>query len=316
MRAMVIRRYGGPEVLEPAEVDDPVPGPGEVLVRARATSVNYVECAMRRGALKLFLPLKLPAVLGVDVAGEVLALGPGAQGFAAGERVYAFLTEKRNGGYGERVAVPASSLGRVPKGLSWAEAATIPGAGMTALLALHDEARVQPGQKVLVIGGAGGVGTFAIQIAKALGAEVTAVCSTSKVALAQKLGAAHVIDYKREELLDTPERFDVIIDTAPAGRTFLSLRKLLVRGGIHLAIVPAPLQQLASRLSWLVPGKRSTVYLLEPGRGYDVMARLVEAGQVKPVVHRVYPLAKLADAHREFESGAASGKIAVEIGEA
>jgi NADPH:quinone reductase-like Zn-dependent oxidoreductase len=158
MKAMLIRRYGGPEVFELGEVPQPRAGAGEVLVRVRASSVNPVDAVLRAGGLRLVERMRMPAVLGIDIAGEVLALGPGATAFSIGDRVFGFNLLKRGGGYGEQVVVPASYLARVPARLSWAEAGTVPGAGASAYEALTRRAPVTPGARVFINGGAGGRG--------------------------------------------------------------------------------------------------------------------------------------------------------------
>jgi NADPH:quinone reductase-like Zn-dependent oxidoreductase len=202
MKAMVIRRYGGPDVLEPGEIDSPRPGRGDVLVRVRGSSVNPVDCAIRSGMLKWIVRLRFPAVLGVDVAGEVVERGEGATRFVIGNRVFAYTGLQRGGGYGEFAAVPEGYVAHVPSSLTWAEAGTVPGVGATAFEAFTVHAPLRPGMRVFINGGAGGVGTYAIQIARALGAEVTVTCSGAKAALVRELGAQHVVDYTKGDAFE------------------------------------------------------------------------------------------------------------------
>lgn len=312
MKAVVIRQYGPPEVLEYATVERPFPKENEVLVKAHASSVNPVDCAIRRGQLKRFIRLKLPAILGVDVSGEVVEVGAAVKNLKVGEEVYAFLRPHVSGAYAEYAAVPAAWAGSKPTNISHTEAAVTPGVGLTALQALRNVGHLQGGQKVLINGGSGGVGTFAIQIARALGAEVTAVCSTLKVELVKHLGAQRVIDYTQADFTKDDDRYDVILDCV-GNKTFLALRRLLKPGGKHITVVPGPRQFLHSLLAVFFPGKQSKVFVLEPGKDIDVLTRLIEDGKVKPVIDRVYPLAQLAEAHRYSETGRAAGKIAVTV---
>lgn len=191
MQAMLIRRYGGPEVFERGEIATPRPQKGQVLVRVFASSVNPIDAALRSGLLKLFIRLPLPTVLGVDVAGEVVELGEGATRFAKGDRVFGFTGVTVGGGYAEYVAVAESFLARVPEKLSWAEAGTVPGSGTTAYEAFTVHSKLQAGTRVFVNGGSGGVGTYAVQIAKALGAHVAATCSGAKAELRSCAASCH-----------------------------------------------------------------------------------------------------------------------------
>ena len=315
MKAMVINRYGPPEVLEYAALGRPVPKKDELLIKVRATSVNPVECAMRRGELKLFVRLKFPAVLGVDVAGEVVEMGQAVNDFRVGHAVYAFIALSQSGGYAEYAAVRAAWAGRKPANLSYVEAAVVPGVGLTALQALRDRAGVQAGQQVLINGGAGGVGTLAIQIARALGARVTAVCSTPKVDLVRRLGAERVIDYTREDLTKDRDCYDVILDCV-GNQSFWTYRRMLRAGGIHVAITPTPKQFLFGKLSMLTPGKTSQVFLVQPdGKDLEFLGGLIEAGQVQPVIDRTYTLLRMVEAHRYIETKRATGKVAVTVTE-
>jgi NADPH:quinone reductase-like Zn-dependent oxidoreductase len=311
MKAVVINRYGGPEVLEYVDVDRPRIAEDEILVRVRATSVNPVECAIRSGRLRIFFRLKLPTILGVDVSGEVAEVGAAIKKFKVGDEVYAFIRESRGGAYAEFAAVPATWAGRKPANLSHTEAAA-PGVALTALQTLHRVAQLRAGQKALINGGAGGVGTYAIQMARALGAEVTAVCSTPKVELVRRLGAQRVVDYTQEDFTKDRGRYDVILDCV-GNHTYLALHRLLRPGGIHITITPRPHHYLFSLFSIFTPGKRSKVFIVEPGKSIDLLTQMIEAGQVKPVIDRVYPLGQMAEAHRYCERGRAAGKIVIAI---
>lgn len=312
MRAMLVHHYGGPEVFTPGEVEAPRPGPGEVLVRVRASSVNPVDAGIRAGLLRLFIRLRLPAVLGVDVAGEVVGLGPGVTRFSVGDRVFAFTGIERGGGYGELAVVPESALARVPARLSWAEAGTVPGVGASAYEALTVHAPLRPGMRVLVNGAAGGVGTYAVQIARAMGAEVTGTCSEAKAALVRELGATHVIDYGKQDPYEAgKDRYDVVLNAvrgAPLGR----LRRLLRPGGVLVTLTGTPPQSTLAKLGNLVSSRRTVVMFVQSsGAILEGLAKLMETGQVRPVVERTYTWDALAEAHRRVESGRVTGKVAV-----
>lgn len=312
MKAMLIRRYGGPEVFELGEIEAPRPGPGEVLIRVRGSSVNPVDAGIRAGFLRLFVRLRLPAVLGVDVAGEVVEVGQGVTQFSPGDRVFAYTGIERGGGYGELAVLPASYLARVPAGLGWAEAGTVPGVGASAWEALTVHAPVKRGSRVFINGGAGGVGTWAIQIAKALGAEVTATCSASKEKLVRELGADHVIDYtKGNPFASGQASYDVVLD-AVRGAPLFRLRRLLRRGGTVVTLTGTPPQAMLAKLTNLVSSRRTVVMFVQTsGVLLEGLGKMIEQGKVRPVVEKTYDWNLLAEAHRRVESGRVAGKVAV-----
>jgi NADPH:quinone reductase-like Zn-dependent oxidoreductase len=312
MKAMLIRSYGGPEVFEAGEIEAPRPGKGEVLVRVRGSSVNPVDCGIRAGMLKLFVRLDLPAVLGVDVAGEVAEVGVGVTRFAPGDRVFAFTGIERGGGYGELVSVPESYLARVPAALSWAEAGTVPGVGATAYEAFTEHAPLQAGMRVFINGAAGGVGTYAVQIAKAMGAEVTGTCSGAKVGLVRELGADHVVDYtKGDPFASGHDSHDVVLN-AVRGADASRLRDLLRPGGVLVTVTGDPLQNAAAAVRNLVSSKRTVAFFVKTsGAVLEGLAAMIEKGRVRPVVEKVYSWDGLAEAHRRVETGRVTGKVAV-----
>ncbi|MBL8715040.1 MAG: NADP-dependent oxidoreductase [Myxococcales bacterium] len=309
---MLIRRYGGPEVFERGEVTTPRPGRGEVLVRVQSSSVNPVDCGIRAGKLKSFNRLRLPAVLGVDVAGEVAELGEEVTRFSPGDRVFAFTGIKVGGGYGEGVVLPESYLGRVPAVLSWAEAGTLPGVGATAYEAFTVHAPLEPGMRVFINGAAGGVGTVAIQIAKALGAEVTTTCSGAKASVALGLGADYVVDYTKSDPFGSGHgTFDVVLD-AVRGTSLARLRKLLRPDGVLVTVNGLPWDVPAAWLRNLVSSRRTVVFFVRSsGAMLDGLATMIENGQVRPVVERTYTWDELGEAHRRVETGRVVGKVAV-----
>jgi NADPH:quinone reductase-like Zn-dependent oxidoreductase len=262
--------------------------------------------------LKSFIRLRLPAILGVDMAGEVIELGEGVTRLSPGDRVFAFTGLKVGGGYGELLVVPETYLGRVPTALSWAEAGTVPGVGATAFEAFTVHAPLKPGMGVFINGAAGGVGTYAIQIAKALGAEVTGTCSGSKATLVRELGADRVVDYtKGDPFASDQGTYDVVLDAVrgtPLGR----LRKLLRPGGVLVTINGYPWDVALAWVRNLVSSRRTVVFFVKTsGALLDGLAKLIEKGQVRPVVEKTYSWDELAEAHRRVETGHVTGKVAV-----
>jgi NADPH:quinone reductase-like Zn-dependent oxidoreductase len=317
----VHRRYGGPEVLEQVEVERPTPADDEVLVRIHASSVNPADWYSMTG-LVVARPqsgLRAPKEprLGVDFAGVIEAVGSAVSDFAPGDDVYG----GRTGAFAEYVCVK-NAVAKKPAGLTFEEAAAVPIAAITALQGLRDKGALRPGERVLIDGASGGVGTFAVQIAKTLGAShVTAVCSTRNVEAARALGADGVIDYTQEDFTAIGERFDVVVDIAVT-RSYRQLKRLLQPNG-RLVIVGAPKSgRLLGPLGRVVKimvtslGRRpkATFFVAKLTRD-DLLAlnEMLEAGTVKPVVERTYPLAEIADAMRYLGEGHARGKVVVTI---
>lgn len=316
MQAAVIRRYGRPEVFEVGDVSVPAPGPSQLLIRVRASSVNPVDCGIRSGALRSFIRLKLPAVLGVDYAGVVEAVGSDVKGFAIGDHVFGFIDIRVCGAYAEYALIEASSAAKKPESLSWAEAGACPGSGLTALQALTSVVKVQSGERVLINGAGGGVGTFLVQIAKVLGCHVTAVGSSSKRDLLLGLGADRVIDYTKEDPFAARAEYDVIADCVGNVGVFAS-RRLLRAGGRHVAIASNPTVMLRAILSKLLPGKPyRSMYVVPRGSDVEELAGWFERKQLRVVLDRTYSLAEIAEAHAYVERGRSAGKVAIAIGAA
>jgi NADPH:quinone reductase-like Zn-dependent oxidoreductase len=323
MKAIVQEGYGSADVLEFRDIEDPVVGEDDVLVRVRAAGCGPDVWHLMTG-LPYFVRLmpgfrKLKAgVRGRDVAGTVEAAGASVTGFRPGDEVMGIA----EGSFAELAIARPDKLVPKPAGLTFEQGAALPISGLTALQAIRDVGKVQPGQTVLVIGAAGGVGTLTVQVAKAFGAEVTGVCSTSKIDLVRSIGADEVIDYTREDFADGSRRWDVIVDTA--GRRPLSmLRRALSphgtlgivggegggrwTGGFFRQMLRAPLLSLFSGQ------KLRPVVSKENHEDLRALAALVEAGKVAPVVGRTYPLVEAADAIRELERGHARGKVVVTV---
>jgi NADPH:quinone reductase-like Zn-dependent oxidoreductase len=319
-------KYGPPEGLRMAEVDKPAAEADEVLVKVLAVSVNPADWHSLRGkpifaraTLGVLRP-KHP-ILGGDIAGQVEAVGGGVTRFKPGDEVYACLLDHGYGGFAEYVSVPADAMALKPPNLSFEVAAAVPIAAVTALQGLRHHGDIQPGQTVLINGASGGVGTFAVQIAKALGAEVHAVCSTRNIEQAQELGADRVFDYTREDFTRSGTRYDVLFDNA-GNRSWSSMRRVLAPGGT-VVLVGGPRQKrllgplghiarikLASKLH-----RQPAVFFIAKPNGDDLatLREMIEAGHVKPVIEQRYEFAQIGEAMQRMTEGHARAKIVVVV---
>ncbi len=316
MKAVYVERFGPSDVLIHGDRPRPVPKPDEVLIEVRAASVNPRDWLIRSGRypFQRLLP-RLPLILGSDVSGVVAEVGARVERFAPGDEVYAMQPSTRGfGGYAEMIAVAESAVARKPKNMSWEEAAGVPLAGLTAWQALRGNARMRPGDQVLIIGASGGVGHYAVQIARALGAEVTGVCSTANVELVRRLGAHRVIDYKQERFQDLPGSYDVVFDVI--GRESPKTCAPVLRpGGTYVTTIPGPgtlLRMFCSRLiSTVFRHSRRSEVILVAARGSDLeaMTELIEKGEIRTVVDSVYPPAEAAKAHDKSRTFRTRGKL-------
>ncbi|MEU8776935.1 NAD(P)-dependent alcohol dehydrogenase [Streptomyces sp. NPDC048606] len=321
MRAVVQVGYGGPEVLVPTEVPRPEAGPGRVLLRVRAAGVDRGTWHLMAGrpyAVRAALGPRRPRVpaTGLDVAGEVVALGPGVSGFSVGDAVFG----TARGAFSEYVAARADRIAPKPARLGFEEAAVVAVSGLTALQGLRDAGRVRAGQRVLVTGASGGVGTYAVQLAKAFGAEVTGVCGPAKADLVRSLGADHVIDYTREDVTAGGRRFDLILDLAgstPVARLRRVLEPdgtLVVAGGEDDGDWLGLGRQFRALALSPFTRQRLTMLMSRQSRaGLDDLAALIEAGSCAPVVGAVFPLERVPDALALLTDGGARGKIAITV---
>jgi NADPH:quinone reductase-like Zn-dependent oxidoreductase len=323
MKAIVYTQYGPPEVLKLAEVEKPAPKDNEVLVKVSATTVTVADSRVRsfnvprsywlpaRIALGIRRPKK--AILGAELAGEIELVGKDVRRFKPGDQVFASTLEHGFGAYAEYICLPEDGLLAIrPKNLTREEAATLPIGGRTALYFLR-QAKIQPGQKVLVYGASGSVGTFAVQLARYFGAIVTGVCSTANLEWVKSLGANQVIDYTQEDFTKNGEIYDVIFDTvgkAPYPGCLRSLKK----DGTYLQALSAPGISLRMRWASLI-SSRKLVGGGPPPESADLvfLEGLVEAGQIKPVIDRCYPLEQIVEAHRYVDRGHKKGNVIITV---
>lgn len=316
MKAMVYERYGPPDVLAFREVEKPVPGDNEVLVDVRAASLNFGDMALLRGKpfiARFWSGLLKPKylILGTDIAGRVEAVGENVTQLRPGDAVFGDIERCGFGAFGEYVAVMQATLALMPANLSFAEAAAVPQAAVVALQGLRDKGQIQSGQGVLINGASGGVGTFAVQIAKAWGAEVTAVCSTKNLDLVRSLGADHVIDYTETDFTANEQRYDLIFDIV-ANRSVSDYMRALTPRGIYVACAFNPTSLFLGPFISRKSGKQATSLVHKSNQDdLVVMKELIEAGKVTPVIDRCYPLSELAEAIRYLESGQHRGKVVV-----
>lgn len=320
MKATVYTRYGSPDVLRLIEVEKPQIKDDEILVKIHAAALNAADVHLLRAdpfiarfAAGLFKP-KIQT-LGADIAGKVEAVGKNIKQFRVGDDVFGDLSACGWGGFAEYARARESALALKPANLSYEEAAAVPFAAATALQALRDNGRVQPGHKVLINGAAGGVGTFAVQIAKTFGAEVTAVCGPANVDVMRSLGADHVIDYTKENFTRSGLQYDVIL-AANGYHPLLHYKRALRPGGVYVSAGGTMPQIFQAILlgPWIsMTGSRKLGSMLMQQNQADliVLKNMVESGKVKPVIDRRYPLSELADAFRYLDIGHARGKVVI-----
>lgn len=322
MKAIVFTRYGSPDVLELREVEKPTPADDEVLIRVHAASLNDWDYGAMLGTdlvnrllFGLLKPRRTKQILGSDVAGRVEAAGRNVTRFQLGDEVFGDLSGTW-GGFAEYVCAREVALERKPPGMTFEQAAATPQAFLLALQALRDKARIQPGQTLLINGAGGGVGTFAIQIARAHGLEVTGVDSTDKFDLMRSLGADHVIDYRREDFTASGQRYDRILDVKTS-RSVLDCARALKPDGVYVTVggsMPRLFQALLL-LPWLrLTTKKSVrVLALKPNKGLMDIEELFEAGKVVPVIDGPYALSEVPKASRLFGEGRHKGKVVITL---
>lgn len=312
MKAVVIRRYGTPEVLQYEDVEPPKIKPNQLLIKVYASCVNPIDWKIRKGMLSLITGNTFPKILGFDLAGDVVEVGSQVTRFKPGDAIYGS-TGLPGGAYAEYAAIAENLVALKPSNLSYEEAAAVPGGALTALQALRDQGNIKSGQAVLINGAAGGVGSFAVQIAKALGAEVTGVCSTKNVDLVKSLNADIVLDYTQQDFTKGNVQYDIIFD-AVGKRSLSQCKRVLKANGIYISTLPTPESIFESLITAFLPGQKSKLVLENPNtQDLAYLKDLIEAGKIRTVIDRTYPLQELAAAHAYSETERAVGKIAIAI---
>ena len=322
MKAIISEKYGTPDTLQLREVATPIPKEDQVLVRIHASSINFGNQVLLTGKplpVRFVFGLRKPKfpIPGGDIAGIIEAIGGNVTRFQVGDEVYSDLSSSGWGAFAEYVAVDEKALALKPSNLSYAEAAAVPMAGSTALQAIRDKGKVKAGQEVLIYGASGGVGTFAVQIAKAFGAKVTAVVSTRNVNIVKSLGADQVIDYKTEDFGKHEGTYDVIIGVNGSQALSTYKRMLNEKGKfIHVGGAESQMYQTMIQRPWLsMFGKKKLFTFLQRANPQDLqlMKELIEEGKVKPVIDRTYSLQEVQEAFRYFEEGHSQGKVVITI---
>jgi NADPH:quinone reductase-like Zn-dependent oxidoreductase len=313
MKAVEYDRYGGPEVLRLVDAPRPRPGQGELLVRVRAAALNPKDVMVRSGKFRVLSGSRFPKRVGFDWAGEIEEVGPGVTGVAPGSAWYGMLDGFQGGACAEYLVVRRDQAAPKPPSLGFPEAAAVPLAASTALQALRLVAKVKPGNRVLVNGASGGVGSFAIQIAKLSGAHVTATASAANLDLCRRLGADDALDYRAADPLSGGDRFDVVFDVF-GNRSFGEARRALVKGGMFVSTVPAPRVFLATALTLLTRTRAAFVMVRARADSLERLAEYVDDGKLAPVVEHVFPLERIAEAEAQVGSKHNRGKVVVTIG--
>ncbi|RCW52384.1 NADP-dependent oxidoreductase [Halanaerobium sp. ST460_2HS_T2] len=310
MKAIVIDQYGDKEKLKEKEIVKPEPESDEILIKIKAAAVNPIDWKLRYGYLKEKYPFEFPIVLGWDAAGIVKELGEEVENFEKGDRVFVRPELTNRGTYAEYTTAKAELLAEIPENISFKEAASVPLAGLTAYQCLQDVGKLESNEKVLIHAGAGGVGSFAIQIAKNLGAYVATTASTKNIEFLESLGADEVIDYTKDDFDQKLEDYDLVVDTL-GGEVQEKSFDVLKKGGRLVSIVKDPDQEKAEKLGV----KAKFHWLIPDGEELSALAEMMEKEKVKPVVGTVFPFTAegLKDAHELSETHHARGKIVIEI---
>lgn len=325
MKAIVYEQYGAPDVLRITDLPRPTPNDSEVLIKVHAATVTTGDVNMRGftfvppgfGPLpRLMFGIRKPRkpILGTEIAGEVVAIGSAVTRFRVGDAVYG-IDSDANGAYAEYACRPADgALAQKPANLSYEEAAAIPFGAGTALNFLKYKGGIQPGQKVLVNGASGGTGSYAVQLAKHFGAEVTGVCSTRNIELVKSLGADHVIDYTKTDFTESGETYDLIFDTVVGKTSFTRCRRVLKPGGRYLAVAGGLQEMLqAARTSLFGACKVIAGTPTETAETLELLNQIIEQGKVRVLIDRCYPLEQIVEAHRYVDTGRKRGNVVITV---
>lgn len=308
MKAAVMHKYGNPDVLKYEEVEIPAVQPDEVLVKVHYSSINPMDWKVRAGYTKDSIPLKLPAVIGIDVAGTVEKVGAAVKNFKEGDKVFGRADFTKGGSYAEFTSVKEASIAHAPKRITLREAAGLPVVAGTAWGALFDHAKLKSGQRILITGASGGVGTLAVQLAKNAGAYVIGTTSTENLGMVKGLGADEAIDYTKEDFSKKVKDVDVVFDTV-GGDTLTKAYSTLKRGGILVTIAGQPDNELARKYGITVKGGS----IHADGKRFTEIAKVVDSGKLKVVIDKEYPLKDIREAHAYSESRKAKGKIILKV---
>jgi NADPH:quinone reductase-like Zn-dependent oxidoreductase len=312
MKAVFYNRYGSPDVLEVGELEKPTIRKDEILVQAYASSINPVDWKIRSGVIKIFTGKKFPKGLGGDVAGKIVEIDEKVTGFAVGDEVYGKISGFKGNAYAEFVVAKPEDLAQKPVNLNFNESASVPLAALTAYQALVNLGGITKDSKILINGCSGGVGHFALQIAKALGAEVTGVCSTKNVALAKELGADKIIDYTKENVTANKEKYDIFFD-AVANQSYGKIKPILNKNGRYVSTLPS-VGVILNAITGIFSSKKARMINVKSNpQDLQQLTKWIENGKVKPIIDKIYPLEDVREAHRHSETGRVVGKLALSI---
>lgn len=309
MRAAQINQYGDPSVIQINDVDKPTPGPGQVLIEVHASNVNPFDAKLRAGYMQDRIPLQFPFTIGGDVAGVVTELGEGVDNLAVGDKVYgnAARVAGNSGAIAEYTVTKASQIAKAPANLDFIQTGSLPLVGVSALQALSDELNLQPDQKIFITGGAGGIGSIAIQIAKHIGAHVATTATDEGIEFAKQLGADEVIDYKAQDYTKLLHDFDAVFDTV--GDNFTKTLNVLKRDGNAVSMIASTDGAKASELG--VSAKTQATHITT--EILDRLRELVESGHVTPQVGKVFKFDEVQQAYEAWENGSVHGKVVIQI---
>jgi len=308
MKAVIINKYGGPGVLEYTDVVTPKATGNEVLIKVKAASVNPVDWKIRLGNLKFITGKKFPVYMGTEFSGIVEAVGESVKNIQPGQRVFAGLSHK-GGAYADFAKAPEENVVTLADNTDFIEGATFAVAGITTLQALQDHGKIEPGMHVLINGASGGTGTYAVQIAKILGAKVTAVCSGKNTDLVKSIGADEVIDYTKKDFTENKSIYDIIVDCV-GSKSFRKAKKALKKKGVYANINPSPKLMLAQIFTSVFGGKKARLVMLKNQREDVQWIRdQVALGKIKVIIDKTFPMSEVRKAHEYSETGRAKGKI-------
>ena len=313
MKAILTKEYGNANVLAMADIEKPTIEDGELLIQVMATSVNPMDWKIRSGEMKMMTGKTPPQVLGADFAGIVSEVNSSVKGFKRGDEVYGMVNGMKGGAYAEYLKIKEDMLALKPSSINFDEAASLPLVAQTAYQALVHKAQVKKGDHVLINGATGGVGSAAVQIAKALGGTVTGVCSTKNIEFAKSLGADHIVDYKKENVLTNRNSYDIIFDTI-GNHSFAEFKPTLKPGGTFVTTMPTiPAMLFGSILNLFRSKKSEIVMSASKTEDLNAIRKMVQEGKLKPQITEIFTMDKIKDAHILSEKGRVVGKIVIKI---